>query len=70
MEINAISPLYLTPAELCDRWRGQVTPKTLANWRHRGEGPAYVKTGGKILYPVDGVQRYEAHRTRCAPELR
>ena len=56
---------FLTPAEVCHRWREQVTEKTLANWRHRGEGPAYVKAGGKILYPVEHLERYESRRTRC-----
>ena len=26
------------------------TPGTLAQWRHRGEGPPYVKHGARILY--------------------
>jgi hypothetical protein len=26
------------------------TEKTLAQWRSQGRGPAYLKTGGRILY--------------------
>lgn len=57
---------FVTPAELCNRWRGLVTEKTLANWRHRGEGPQYIKAGGKILYTLEGIVEYEKRRTRCA----
>ncbi|WP_454757223.1 helix-turn-helix transcriptional regulator [Cupriavidus campinensis] len=26
------------------------TPKTLAQWRSRGEGPNYIRLGGRIFY--------------------
>ncbi|MBD3335257.1 MAG: helix-turn-helix domain-containing protein [Candidatus Eisenbacteria bacterium] len=25
---------------------------TLANWRHRRQGPAWTKAGAKVLYPL------------------
>ena len=31
--------------------------RTLANWRSLGEGPGYVKLGGKVLYPVYELQK-------------
>jgi excisionase family DNA binding protein len=31
-----------------------VSPKTLENWRARGEGPAYVRLGARVVYrPAD-----------------
>ena len=29
---------------------GVVSAKTLANWRCAGEGPAYCRVGGRVLY--------------------
>lgn len=25
-------------------------PQTLAQWRHNGKGPAYIKSGSRVLY--------------------
>ena len=41
-------PTLLTPAELSQRLR--ISEHTLANWRAVGQGPPYVKLGGKIRY--------------------
>lgn len=53
---------YLTPSEVVKRYNSTVTEKTLANWRSRGEGPDYLKVGGKILYPVIALATWEASR--------
>ncbi|TDT33411.1 helix-turn-helix transcriptional regulator [Naumannella halotolerans] len=29
-----------------------VAPKTLANWRGRGQGPRYVRAGARVVYRV------------------
>lgn len=52
---------YLTPKQLSDRWDGNITVKTLANWRCDpiGKGPSFRRFGNKILYPVDAVETYE-----------
>lgn len=54
---------YLTPAELVSRYKATITIRTLANWRSTGEGPAYTKIGGRVLYPVDAVIAWERQRT-------
>ena len=55
--------IYLTPAELLDRWRGAVSHvQTLANWRNAGRGPEYVKIERKVLYPLRAVEEYEQAR--------
>jgi hypothetical protein len=53
----------LTPQELVDRWKGSITAVTLATWRSRKQGPKYVKVGGRVLYPMEGVEEYEKKRT-------
>lgn len=64
--MNAVIPMhqYLTPDELVERYRGQINKRTLANWRSTGDGPEYTKIGGRVLYPSDGVTRWETNRTR------
>lgn len=54
---------YLTPVELVDRYKGTITIRTLANWRSTGDGPAYTKVGGRVLYPVKSVIEWESART-------
>ena len=55
--------LYLTPRELHVRLKGSISVRTLANWRCLGVGPKFTKAGGRILYPVAEVERWEARQT-------
>ena len=58
-----VQSTYLTPAELVARYKATITIRTLANWRSTGEGPAYTKVGGRVLYPLDAVINWERQRT-------
>ncbi|CAJ0682357.1 hypothetical protein R77591_01800 [Ralstonia mannitolilytica] len=51
---------FLSAEELVERWRGAVTLGTLANWRAKGRGPAYMKLGAKVRYPLAQVEAWEA----------
>lgn len=55
---------FLTVAQLVERWKRQITVATLATWRSRGNGPPYVKVGGKVLYRVTDLEAYEKKNTR------
>lgn len=55
---------YLSPYDLCKRWGRTVTPKTLANWRSMGIGPAYIKLNGRIVYAMADVVDYERAKRR------
>ena len=55
---------FLTPSQLVTRWKGQVASATLATWRSRGNGPKFVKIGGRVLYRRSDVEAYEAKNTR------
>jgi hypothetical protein len=48
---------YFTSAELADRWR--LSNQTLANWRHAGKGPPFIRVGARILYPRHAVHSFE-----------
>jgi hypothetical protein len=50
---------YLTPEEVCRRWRNQHTPETLANWRSLQIGPPYSKFGRAVLYRADLLVQWE-----------
>lgn len=43
----------ITPAELASRLG--VTERTLAEWRYKGTGPAFIRTGGRFPHylPAD-----------------
>jgi hypothetical protein len=41
-----------------------VTAATLANWRWRKYGPAYLKVGRKVLYLQDDVDSWTADQRR------
>lgn len=57
-------PNYLTPQDLCERFKKTITLRTLANWRSEGSGPAFTKIGGRVLYPLEAIKRWEKERTR------
>lgn len=58
----AAAQKYLTPDQLIERWAGLYTKGTLANLRSKKKGPAYVKFGAKVLYPIDKLEEFEAAR--------
>ncbi|MBF9235549.1 DNA-binding protein [Microvirga alba] len=53
-------PAFLTAHQLAQRWNGVVTTGTLANWRSKRVGPPFTKLRGRVLYPVDQVEAWEA----------
>ena len=48
---------FLTSAELAARWR--LRPQTLANWRHTGQGPPFIRVGNRVRYPIEAVESFE-----------
>lgn len=51
---------FLNQVHLARRWH--ISPRTLERWRWTGEGPAYVKIGGRVVYRLDDVKAYESGR--------
>jgi predicted site-specific integrase-resolvase len=54
---------FLNQVRLANRW--QISPRTLERWRWKGEGPAFVKIGGRVVYRLEEIEAYEGSR-RCA----
>lgn len=62
MTTGAEETINLTPLEVAGRLRSSIP--TLSRWRSKGTGPAFIKSGGKVLYPLDKLEAYEAANTR------
>src|SRR5437879_5411849 len=52
----------LSPEELAQNLG--LSPATLADWRTQGKGPAYLKTGRRIWYPKDHVEKWMKAQVR------
>ena len=52
-------PKFLTADEVADRYRGEISLGTLRNWRSARIGPAFVKIGKAILYPVEELDAWD-----------
>jgi hypothetical protein len=53
---------HLSQSELATRWR--MSPRTLERWRFTGEGPQFIKIGGRVVYRLEDVEAFEARHTR------
>lgn len=49
---------HLSQTELSARWN--LSPRTLERWRWLGEGPRYLKLGGRVLYRLEDVEEFES----------
>ncbi|WP_315769464.1 MULTISPECIES: helix-turn-helix domain-containing protein [unclassified Bradyrhizobium] len=54
---------YLTPEEVSDRYRGAVSVGTIRNWRAMRVGPAFVKIGKAVLYPIGELDAWDKRNT-------
>ena len=50
---------FLTADEVAERYRGEISVGTLRNWRSARVGPAFVKIGKAILYPIDQLNAWD-----------
>ncbi|QOZ55976.1 helix-turn-helix domain-containing protein [Bradyrhizobium sp. CCBAU 53338] len=57
---------YLTPEEVSERYRGEISVGTLRNWRAARIGFPFVRIGRAILYPIDALDAWDkAHTVTC-----
>lgn len=52
-----MKPTCLNQKELAERWT--ISHRTLERWRWAGEGPAYMKIGGRVVYRIADVEAFE-----------
>ena len=55
---------HLNQIELADRWN--ISERTLERWRWTGEGPAYLKIGGRVVYRLEDTEHSEAENLRAS----
>ena len=55
---------HLNQIELSRRW--SLSPRTLERWRWVGEGPRYLKIGGRVLYRLADVETFENEGLRTS----
>jgi hypothetical protein len=59
-----MSVRHMNQIELAMRWN--ISHRTLERWRWTGEGPRYLKIGGRVVYRLEDIERYEAEQLRLA----
>ena len=57
-----MSDPHLSQTELANRWR--MSPRTLERWRFTGEGPRFMKIGGRVVYRLEDIVAFEALQLR------
>ncbi len=62
MTIEKVTVKHLNQVELSRRW--SLSPRTLERWRWLGEGPNFLKIGGRVVYRLEDIEAYEAEQTR------
>jgi hypothetical protein len=48
---------HLNQTDLAARWN--LSPRTLERWRWLGQGPKFLKLGGRILYRLEDIEAFE-----------
>ncbi len=54
---------FLTPEEVAERYRGEVSLGTLRNWRSKRVGPSFVKIGKAVLYSLEALDAWDNRNT-------
>jgi predicted site-specific integrase-resolvase len=57
-----MSTRHLNQKQLAERWG--VSPKTLERWRWLGQGPKFLKLGGRIACRLDDIEAFEQEQLR------
>lgn len=53
---------HLNQIDLSRRWN--ISHRTLERWRWLGEGPKYLKIGGRVVYRLADIEAYEENQMR------
>jgi len=56
---------HLNQKQLAQRWC--LSHRTLERWRCLGQGPVWLKVGGRVLYRIEDVQNHERSKVVEAP---
>jgi predicted DNA-binding transcriptional regulator AlpA len=59
---------HLSTRELAERWN--ISRRTLDRWRWAGEGPRFLKLGGRVVYRIADIEAFEAAHVRSRTDQR
>lgn len=54
----------LNQKELARRWN--ISHRTLERWRWTGQGPTFLKLGGRVLYRLSDIEAFEQSQLQRA----
>lgn len=57
------STIYLSPAQLVERYNGNISLRNLERMRAIGVGPRWLKFQRKCMYSLRDVEAWEAENT-------
>lgn len=49
---------HINQKQLAERW--DLSERTLERWRVIGQGPNFIKIGGRVVYRLEDILKYEA----------
>lgn len=55
---------FITAKNLAHRW--QIKEQTLANWRHEGRGPPFIKVANRVRYSLNEIEDFENNQLQTA----
>lgn len=58
---------HLTQSDLAGRWNKSV--HTIERYRTEGVGPIYLKIGGKVMYRIKDIEKFEEERLFSNPKV-
>ena len=64
MGVETVAIKHLGQTNLATRW--SLSPRTLERWRWLGEGPPFIKIGGRVVYRQEDIEAYEAGRRKAS----
>ena len=50
--------------DLANRWR--LSPRTLERWRWERIGPPFLKIGGRVVYRLSDIEKFEKMQIRTS----
>ena len=59
---------HLSTRELAERWT--ISRRTLDRWRWAGEGPRFLKLGGRVVYRIADIEAFEQQQLRTRTDER
>ena len=57
----------LNQKELARRWG--ISHRTLERWRYNGQGPTFLKLGGRVLYRLADIEAFEQSQLQRALKI-